>query len=91
MSKEKSEVSDLTNREDFPWRLRCMMALADIQVGELAEETGITMQTIYKARAGMSRPSKRNRERLVLTIEKWRPGTMAMIRAAESCRVKIQK
>lgn len=79
----KRKLDDLTHHTDFPWRLRVMMALADIRAGELSSESGVTMKTIYRARAGLFMPELADRERLILAIEAWRPGTLDMMRADE--------
>ena len=90
MNEAEGKVTDLTNKEDFPWRLRCMMALADIQSGELARESGVPKVIIYKIRADQHKGKEETREKLILAIENWRPGTIAMMRAAENS-TKIHK
>lgn len=79
----KAKIEALTREEDFPWRLRCMMALADIQGGELEEKSGVPKRVIYRIRSGDLKSNQKIRERLVISIEMWRPGTIDMIRAAE--------
>ena len=78
-----NKLSDLTHRANFPWRLRVLMALADIRAGELSAESGICQQTIYNTRAGLIMPAECVREKLLLTIEQWHPGALDMMRAAE--------
>ena len=76
-------MEDLSRRSGFAWRLRVLMALADIRAGELSAESGICMKTIYNIRAGNHKPDLPVREKLLTTIEEWRPGTLGMMRAAE--------
>ena len=76
-------MEDLSSGSGFAWRLRVLMALADIRAGELSAESGICMKTIYNIRAGNHRPEQLIREKLLGTIEEWRPGTLDMMRAAE--------
>jgi len=79
-------IEDLSRRADFSWRLRVLMALADIRAGELSAESGICQKTIYNIRAGNHKPEKAVREKLLLTIEDWSPGVLGMMRAAERRR-----
>lgn len=65
-----------------------LMALADIRAGELSSESGVNMKTIYYARVGLHLPGKDIREALLLAIERWRPGSLAMMRAAERRRAR---
>lgn len=74
---------DLTNQTDFAWRLRVLMEMADIRSGELADMAGLRIGQVYKIRAGEKHAELATRERLLSTIEKWKPGTLAMMRAAE--------
>lgn len=83
MGENKAHLSDLTHRTNFPWRLRVLMAMADIRAGELSAESGVCQQIIYNTRAGNVMPAERVREKLLLTIEQWHPGTLDMMRAAE--------
>ena len=73
----------LTNRIDFAWRLRVLMEMADIRPGELAAKSGLSLSKVYKIRAGEKTPEPEERERLLSTIEKWKPGTLSMMMAAE--------
>ena len=81
-------LEELSNKADFPWRLRVLMALADIRAGEISSESGVCMKTIYNTRAGLMMPEKAVRKKLLYTIEQWRPGVLDMMRAAEKRRAK---
>ena len=84
----ETKLSELAHRANFPWRLRVLMALADIRAGELSAESGVSMKTIYHTRAGMLMPAERVRHKLLLTIERWKPGTLDMMLAAEKVPCK---
>lgn len=84
----ENKLQDLAQRADFPWRLRVLMALADICAGELSAESGVSMQTIYRARANQLMPSDGVRYKLLESIERWKPGALDMMRAAEKVPCK---
>lgn len=77
---------DFIRTGDFGWFLRIMMAMADIRVKELADISGVKMGTIYDLRGDFHEPSYDSVYNLVYSIEKWRPGTIAMMKAAEEAR-----
>lgn len=77
---------DFIRTKDFGWFLRIMMAMADIRVKELADISGVKMGTIYDLRGDFHEPSYDSVYNLVYSIEKWRPGTIAMMKAAEEAR-----
>ena len=79
----KAIPKELINRIDFAWRLRVLMAMADIRPQELAGKSGMSLQHVYKIRAGEKHPDLEEREILLSSIEKWKPGTLAMMMAAE--------
>ena len=79
---------DLTSQTDFAWRLRVLMEMADIRFGELAEKCGMSIGQVYKIRAGEKHAELATREKLLKAIERWKPGTLKMMRAAELNRIK---
>ena len=81
-------LEELSSKADFPWRLRVLMALADIRAGELSSESGVCMKIIYNTRAGLMMPEKAVRKKLLHTIEQWSPGVLDMMRAAEKRRAR---
>ena len=82
------KLEDLLHQTNFPWRLRTLMSLADIRAGELSSESGVCIKTIYNTRVGLIMPEKAVRTRLLLAVEKWHPGALDMMRAAEQRRLK---
>lgn len=85
---KRRALKDLSHRADFPWRLRVLMALADIRAGELSSESGVCMKTIYHTRAGLIMPKPQTREKLLSAIEDWQPGVLDMMLAAERRRAR---
>lgn len=77
------EVYDMLDRERFPHRLRVGMEIADIRAGELAGMCGLSISAIYRARSAACDMSEEKRKELLEALEKWRPGTLAAVRAAE--------
>ena len=77
---------DFIRTGDFGWVLKVMMAMADIQVKELADICDVKMGTIYDLRGGFHEPSYDSLYSIVYAIERWRPGTIYMMKAAEEAR-----
>ena len=65
-----------------------MMEMANIKPMELSAKSGLSLSKVYKIRAGEKTPELEERERLLSTIEKWKPGTLAMMMAAEQKKKK---
>ena len=78
--------TDFIRIGDFAWFLKVMMAMADIRPKELAQASGVQVSNIYDLRCGGHIPSKEVQDRLLAGIEKWSPGTIGMMRAAEEFR-----
>lgn len=71
-------------KKRLAWRLRTAMVMADITTKELAYESGIAPQTVYKYRVPHGqRTTQELWELLFGTIERMAPGTMNMVLAAE--------
>ena len=75
---------------DFAWFLRVMMAMADIRPQELSEAVGVPVSSIYDLRCRQYAPTDDVKNRLLDGIEQWCPGTLEMMRAAETARIEIR-